>query len=391
MKNPKILYIAPLLDFSGYANAARNYVRALDSVGCNLVTRPLRYDGGSAEMSDREKLLANKDLFDVDIVLAHTTPNEMGRKDGCFNVCYFAWETDRVPAEWVQQLNKMDLIMVPCEDNVVACTIGGVKVPVVKIPHTFDSSIYNRRIQPYDMPGFEDYFKILTICQLSKKKGIDSLLFSYLNEFTTTDKVVLVLKVYFGPNDGESEKNILIDQINAVKNALRLKTDLYPKIKLIHGVTGDDSVAKLYKTCDLYALPSRGEGFSITHFDALGYGLPAIGLNCGGVKEFLTNDTGWLVDYNMTPCHSMPHPHPFMYTAADNWAEPNILSLRSALRSAYNEWLIHKTTRREDSPWQRKINMAREVSSKYTYDCIGNLMKETIMSHYLAWKDKNGY
>jgi len=391
MKNPKILYIAPLLDFSGYATAARNYVRALDSVGCDIVTRPLRYDGGSAILSDREKHLADKDTSNVDIILAHTTPNEMGRKDGCFNACYFAWETDRVPQEWVRQLNQMDLIMVPCDDNVIACTVAGVKPPVVKVPHTFSEEQYKKPVQPYDMPGFEEHFKILSICQISKKKGVDSLLFSYLNEFTANDNVVLVLKVYFGPNDGDNERNSLINQINGIKSALRLQSGAYPKIKLIHGVTGEDSIAKLYKTCDLYALPSRGEGFSITHFDALGYGLPAIGLNCGGTKEFLTNDAGWLVDYTMTPCHSMPHPHPFMYTAADNWAEPDILSLRGALRSAYNEWSISKLVGGEDSPWRRKINTAISTPSKYNYDYIGNLMKETILSHYCAWKVRNGH
>lgn len=389
MKNPKILYIAPLHDFSGYATAARNYVRALDSVGCNLVTRALKYDGGQAPMSNRDKELMNRDSSDIDIVLAHTTPNEMARKDGCFNACYFAWETDRVPSEWVKQLNLMDLIMVPCDDNVIAARTAGVLPPVVKIPHTFAKDAYSGNNLPYNMPGLEAHFKILSICQLTKKKGVDSLLFAYLNEFKADENVLLVLKVYLGPNDGDNEKNSVIQEINEIKSALRLKEDSYPKIKIVHGVVGEDSIEKLYKTCDMYALPSRGEGFSITHFDALGYGLPAIGLNCGGVKEFLTEDAGWLVDYNMMPCHSMPHPHNFMYTAADNWAEPDILSLRKSLRSAFQEWKISKVD--EASPWILRKNNAKQIVSKYTYDIVGNAMKDTIMKHYSLWKDKNGH
>ena len=41
-----MLYIAPLFDFSGYAHAARDYIRALDKAGCDLVTRAVRYDNG---------------------------------------------------------------------------------------------------------------------------------------------------------------------------------------------------------------------------------------------------------------------------------------------------------------------------------------------------------
>src|SRR5690606_3058821 len=109
--NPKILYVGPLRDFSGYANAARGYLRALNLAGCNLVARALHYDGGDYRFSEHEEKLFNKDLQNIDIVIQHTTPNETERCNGVFNVNYFAWETDRVPEEWVNQLNQMDLVL----------------------------------------------------------------------------------------------------------------------------------------------------------------------------------------------------------------------------------------------------------------------------------------
>jgi hypothetical protein len=39
MPDPKMLFVGPLRDFSGYAAASRNYVEALDSLGCDIVIR----------------------------------------------------------------------------------------------------------------------------------------------------------------------------------------------------------------------------------------------------------------------------------------------------------------------------------------------------------------
>jgi len=188
LEHPKILFIAPLNDFSGYAETSRNYVRALDMVGMSLVTRDLTYDGGNYLKSSREKELAGKSAQDIDIVFQQTTPNETEYKEGCFNVNSFCWETDRVPPEWVNMLNQMDLILVPIESNRIAAQECGVVKPIEVIPYSCDLDKYN--IQPFILPGADDSFKFLTICQYSKKKGIDSLLKAYLTEFTNNDSVV---------------------------------------------------------------------------------------------------------------------------------------------------------------------------------------------------------
>jgi glycosyltransferase involved in cell wall biosynthesis len=387
--NPRILYIAPLEDTSGYARAARDYVAALDHVGCDLVTRSLNYDNTKQPLADRAKLLRNKALSNVDIVIQHTTPNEQSKPaSSVFDCRYFAWETDKVPQEWVKSLNTADLIMVPCDDNVRACTIAGVLPPVVKIPHTFDINKYKELSTPFDMPGFEAHFKFLSICQIAKKKGIDALLMSYLSEFTSTDNVVLILKVYFGPNDGEGERQAFLGQIQAIKDALRLPGDKYPRIYVVHALNSDEAINRLYATSDCYILPSRGEGFSITHMDALGYGKPAIGLDIGGTREFLSNANGWLVPSDFSPCHSMPHPHSFMYTALDNWAEPKLLDIRRAMRQAFQEWNVAKTT--GIGAWINRCNSARETVNNFSYGEIGHKMQSALYSYYAKWRKNRG-
>jgi len=379
--NPKLLYIAPLKDFSGYANSARNYIKALDLIGMNIVTRTLNYDGAQHNLSPRLKELNNRNTDNIDIVLQHTTGNETQRKDGVFNVLYFAWETDKVPTEWVNKINQMDLVLVPCEENIRASRRSGVVVPMHKIPHTFDAKKYKKKISPYFVPGLEDGFKFLAICQYSKKKGIDPLLKAYLSEFNKEDNVALILKIYVGSSDTNDDKNKIQHLINAMKGILRIPE--YPPIILIHDVLSDDDIEKLYKTADCYALPSRGEGWGIPHFDALGFGLPAIATNWGGPTEFINKDCGWLVDYHMSPVVEMPHPHTFMYTGKDNWAEPHVNHLKASMREAYEIWKNNK------EKWKSMQEAARERVNDFSYDKIGKEMKGVIMSYYNKWKAAN--
>jgi len=383
--NPKMLFVGPLRDFSGYASASRDYVRALDSVGANLVTRDLRYDGGAYERTTKELAIAQNNAQNINIVIQQTTPNEMEHKPGCFNVGIFCWETDRLPEMWVQQLNRMDLVIVPCEDNLQVARKSGVIVPIEKVHYASDPSRYQKTVAPFVLPGAPDAFKLLAICQYSKKKGIDPLLKAYFSEFGDQDNTVLILKTYFGPSDGEDERQRMGRLIGVIKEAMRLKR--YPRVQLIHGVSSFEEIERLYATADCYCLPSRGEGWGVPHFDALGYGLPAIATRGTGPEEFITPANGWLVDSHLSPCVDMPHPHDFMYTAKDNWHEPQVCDLRRCMREAYELWKGRdKSTK---SKWGEMCRAAQNTVGNFTHRAIGEQLQSVIMKYYEMWRTVN--
>lgn len=390
---PKILYIAPLRDFSGYAHAARDYVRALDAYGTDLVTRDVIYDGGNYKRTEREQELFSRDVQDIDIVIQHTTPNETERKDGVFNVNIFCWETDRIPDEWVKQLNQMDLVIVSCDENLRACRRSDVVVPIEKVHFACDIDKYQKEYEPFAMPDVVDNrFKFLSVCQFSKKKGVDVLLKAYFSEFTPEENVVLILKIYVGPKDGPNEKKVVQNLISEMRRILRLNG--YPPVQLIHEVMSDEDVSRLYTTSDCYVLPARGEGWSIPHFDALGFGLPAIGTNWGGPTEFITNECGWLIPYSMTPVCNMMHPFSYLYTAKDNWAEPNVCELQAAMREAFTLWKYDYRKRKlnwrkGDTGWKQRQDAARERVKDFSYDKIGPKLHDTIMKYYTQWRKSN--
>ncbi len=380
---PKILYISPYKDFSGYASVSRDYILALDKLDYNVVTRALRYDGGDDTTSDRLDELENKDLRDIDIVFQHTTPNEMEAKEGKFNVGAFCWETDKIPQVWVDQLNKMDLVLVPCRDNLETVRRCGVVVPVEQVPYACDTNKYEIDQTPFLVPRSQGSFKFLSIFQYSKKKSLELLLKSYLSEFDATDPVVLIIKTYFGPNDTQQETEKLHHLINAVKELLRIKQ--YPKVHLIHGIMSHKDIDRLYETSDCYVGPSRGEGWGVPHLDALGFGLPAIGTKGTGPEEFITESCGWLVDSHMSPVLDMPHPHDFLYTGKENWHEPHADSLKASMREAYTMW----SKKEHSNAWDTMCKNAKKRASNFGHEPIGALLSHEVMKYYKAWKAHN--
>jgi phosphatidylinositol alpha-1,6-mannosyltransferase len=49
------------------------------------------------------------------------------------------------------------------------------------------------------------------------------------------------------------------------------------------------SLIELYRTADLFVMPSTGEGFGITFLEAMASGTPALGLDVGGAKDALAD------------------------------------------------------------------------------------------------------
>ena len=58
-----------------------------------------------------------------------------------------------------------------------------------------------------------------------------------------------------------------------------------------------------YKYCDVFTLPSKGEGFGIVYIEAMKYKKPCLACDEGGQTDvILDNQTGYLCKYNDTKC-----------------------------------------------------------------------------------------
>ena len=114
-------------DNTGYAVAAKSYLRVLQQAGVTLSWVPMLPgpQGYEARESVPGELgqLANRPI-DYDTVLIHTVPEyfpewiERERPGGRRILGYTVWELDDLPGHWPAILNRLDGVIVPCSFNV---------------------------------------------------------------------------------------------------------------------------------------------------------------------------------------------------------------------------------------------------------------------------------
>ncbi len=63
------------------------------------------------------------------------------------------------------------------------------------------------------------------------------------------------------------------------------------------GFVSDAALGAEYANCDLFALPSRKEGFGLVYLEAMSFGKPCIGVRAGGVPEVISPPVGRLIEF----------------------------------------------------------------------------------------------
>ncbi|MEH2416554.1 glycosyltransferase [Nostoc sp.] len=157
------------------------------------------------------------------------------------------------------------------------------------LPNTFESS----RFQPAPKPGYllEQYKLkieqpiILTVARLAdaeRYKGYDQILqaLPYIRQIIPDVHYVIV-----GKGNDKSRIEQMIVQLG-LQNCVTLA-----------GFVPDEQLCNYYNLCDVFAMPSKGEGFGIVYLEALGCGKPVLGGNQDGAIDALCHgELGALVN-----------------------------------------------------------------------------------------------
>src|SRR6202041_38685 len=56
-----------------------------------------------------------------------------------------------------------------------------------------------------------------------------------------------------------------------------------------------DEIAACYARCEIFALPSTGEGFGLVFLEAMAFGKPLVGAACGGITDIIENRVNGLL------------------------------------------------------------------------------------------------
>ncbi|MBD2385320.1 glycosyltransferase [Cylindrospermum sp. FACHB-282] len=185
---------------------------------------------------------------------------------------------------------------------------------VVVLPNTFDAD--NFRIAPKPTILLKRYGLnpkqpvILTVARLSTReqyKGYDKILTALPQIRQAIPDIHYVLV-------GEGDDRLRVEQLIS-------QFQLQDCVTLT-GYIGDKELGDHYNLCDVFAMPSKGEGFGIVYLEALACGKPTLGGNKDGALDALCQgELGALVDPDDTEAIAQTliqivqgiYPNPLLY------------------------------------------------------------------------------
>ena len=377
-----IVYAAQFRDSSGYAVAARGYLKALDAylsehpsafklkIYSSVVNHSDKLLQEEVRLIEKYEFENNSDIqksIDEGYVFVwHMPPPMLTFADERFNpspncspslerliqcssknVNLTVWETSSIPIEWQRDYEyyKPDMVIVPCEWNrqvFKECVPNLIceKVPHIVEPHTIstDENGYPKmQLKPINLPiGLTSKFVVLTMSQWTKRKGFDKLIQAFTAEFGNNEDALLVIKTYGGP-EGDSET--IGRHVKGLRNSLLVPGPVNTvasvnNILLIPGFVPTESIMWLHQQADIFALFSRGEGFGLPIAEAIMAKKPVIVPREGGHVDYLDAENTFFVDGRWDTCTYAMTP----YGCDGDWFDCSIKSGREQLRKAYNLW-----------------------------------------------------
>lgn len=238
-------------------------------------------------------------------------PNEWDHKLAKVNVGITAGvETDKCNPSWVDDCNKMSMVIVPSQHTKKCLTSSGeVRVPLHVIPESFTDAILQSEKTHIDDLNLSTPFNFLIFGQLTgnnpenERKNIFYTVKWLCEVFKNDKEVGIVVKTNSGRNTN-IDRRLVNQTFEALANEVR--SGLYPKIHTLHGEMSDAEVASLYRHPQIKALVSltRGEGFGLPILEAAASGLPVIATSWSGHVDFLSHGRYIDIDYDLREIHS---------------------------------------------------------------------------------------
>jgi glycosyltransferase involved in cell wall biosynthesis len=269
------------------------------------------YDGLIEKIAKNTIDIVVKPHEQYDVSFQLQLPNEWDPSIAKFNVgMTAAVETDICNPAWIDNCNKMDLIIVPSRHAASTLTKHqNLKKPVVVVPESFCDEILAPDDRLPTLSKFSTNFNFLLFGQITgdnphnDRKNMFFTIKWLCEAFKDDKDVGIVIKTNVG-------RNTLIDR-NKTKQLMKAlvkecrKRD-FPKIHLLHGDMTDEEVAALYRHKQIKALVAltRGEGYGLPILEAAASGLPVIATGWSGHLDFLNKGKFINVAYNLKNVHS---------------------------------------------------------------------------------------
>jgi len=361
----KVLYIGHYREGTGWAQAAINYILALDAVGVDVVCRPVKLNNTQPELPPRILELESKSSRGCTVCIQHVLPHYMDYNSGFLNVGMAILETSSIKhTSWATRLNNMDQVWVPDTSGFNACKNSGITKPLYQVPHACDLNRY-KEYEPINL-NLNDEYVFYFIGEHVRRKHLSALIQAFHVEFDTNDNVALVIKSHKSGLSSEECYNRIKQTADMIKNNLRkyTKHNRYHPEHVITDHISEEQLMGLHQRGNCFVMPSFGEAWNIPAFDAMAMGNQVLSSNIGGMRDYLK--CGSLVGGRMEPVVGADMVFEDLNTCRENWYNISPLDLQDSMRSMYQS---------------RPVMYDKDWVGRYSYESIGNIMLENLNGH----------
>lgn len=335
----KVLYVAHYREDSGWGEAARNYILAMDKVGIDVVCRPIVFQN-NAILPDRIKELERKSYPKYDFCIQNVLPHHFEWSNTYKAVIgQFVTETVGIRhTSWASKIKMMDGTLFPF-NHVPYNQFGLFLKNVGIIPHALDTEDLLKKRPPLEINELKDKFTFYYIGEFNRRKNVGALLRAFHTEFHPNEPVSLVLKMNkpgVSPNQLGSDINSFC---NEIKSGLRLYSNLdsyHQEVLISHRLSREDLI-RLHYTCNCFVTSSFGEASCIPAHEAAVIGNQVVAPDYGPFRDLLTtNNNTLLANCSTQPLIAGEKTFPGFSTAREKWHVVDVADLAYKMRIAFN-------------------------------------------------------
>jgi glycosyltransferase involved in cell wall biosynthesis len=232
----------------------------------------------------------------------------------------WAWETDHVPERWAPSFELLDEIWV--YSRYVAENLArAAPVPVRCVPPPVSSPDHGGVELDLGVPdGFQFLFMFDFFSTTCRKNPV-GLVQAFRQAFEPGEGPQLVVKTINGVHRPEALEEVLW--------AARGRPDVHVVDRSLSARERDALVAG----CDCYVSLHRSEGFGLTIAECMALGKPVIATAFSGPTDFMTEENGYLVPYEIVRVGADCQ----IYPPEGTWADPDLAVAARLMREVVED------------------------------------------------------
>ena len=351
-------------DAGGYGKVNRNLALKLSEAGLKVLVDPKKSQNQLKEnelkkITELTKTKISKNHISIDSVI----PSFAEYSSGKYRILYTTIESYSIPKQFLQccQMYNEIWITSPWSADILR---QHVNLPIYVIPAGVDHELYQEAGPQFNFKPNIKNFVFLSVFGWGYRKGYDVLLNAYFDEFSAKDDVSLLIASRYQSGTSRFHRNKIRDDINDIMRNFPNKE--MPHVVRFSQVIPEEQMPSLYRACDCFVLPTRGEGSNLCGPEASLCGLPVIMTNVSGQQMYLRDDNAFLIEMDHLAEMKTGQMHLHYW---DGQKFPALTSdkVKSDLQKAMRFVIAHPNEAK-----QRNKNLQRLIKREFTWTHTGN-------------------